>query len=80
VTNKVSGWRPAAARSRAAAGPGSESGCPDEPWRYEPAIVEIRAYSEDEWLAEAEGKTLTSDEFLAHLRRAPDARSADGDP
>jgi hypothetical protein len=37
----------------------------------EQAIIEIRRYSEDEWLAEAEGRTLTSEEFLAHVQRAP---------
>jgi hypothetical protein len=37
----------------------------------ERAVVEIRRYTEDEWVAEAEGKVLASDEFLDHLRRAP---------
>lgn len=37
----------------------------------ERAVVEIRPYTEDEWVAEAEGKVLSSDEFIDHLRRAP---------
>lgn len=37
----------------------------------DPAGVEIRPYGEDEWVAEADGKVLSSEEFLAHLSRAP---------
>jgi hypothetical protein len=37
----------------------------------ERAVVEIRPYTEDEWVAEADGRVLSSEEFLAHLRRAP---------
>ena len=37
----------------------------------ERAVVEIRPYSEDDWIAETEGKVLSSDEFIEHLHRAP---------
>ena len=39
----------------------------------EQAVVEIRPYSEEEWIAEAEGKVLSTEEFVEHLRRAPGA-------
>jgi hypothetical protein len=39
----------------------------------EPAVVEIRPYSEEEWIAEGEGKVLSTEEFVEHLRRAPGA-------
>ncbi len=37
----------------------------------EPAVVEIRPYSEEDWIAETEGKVLSTEEFVEHLRRAP---------
>jgi hypothetical protein len=37
----------------------------------ERAVIEIRPYSEDEWIAETEGKVLSTEEFIEHLRRAP---------
>ena len=37
----------------------------------ERAVVEIRPYTEDEWVAEADGRVLSNEEFLDHLRRAP---------
>jgi hypothetical protein len=37
----------------------------------EQAVVEIRPYSEEEWIAEAEGEVLSTEEFVEHLRRAP---------
>jgi hypothetical protein len=37
----------------------------------ERAVIEIRSYSEDEWIAETEGKVLSTEEFIEHLRRAP---------
>jgi len=37
----------------------------------ERAVVEIRPYSEEEWIAEGEGKVLSTEEFVEHLRRAP---------
>lgn len=37
----------------------------------ERAVVEIRPYSEEECIAETEGKVLSTDEFVEHLRRAP---------
>ena len=37
----------------------------------EQAVVEIRPFTEGEWVAEAEGKVLSTDEFVEHLRRAP---------
>jgi hypothetical protein len=40
----------------------------------ERAVVEIRPYNEDEWVAEAEGNVLSTDEFVEHLRRAPGPR------
>ena len=39
----------------------------------ERAVVEIRPYSEEEWIAETEGKVLSTEEFVEHLRRAPGA-------
>jgi hypothetical protein len=39
----------------------------------ESAVVEIRPYTEDEWVAEAQDKTLSSAAFIEHLRRAPGA-------
>lgn len=39
----------------------------------EQAIVEIHRYSEEEWIAEGEGRVLSTDEFVEHLRRAPGA-------
>lgn len=35
------------------------------------AVVDVRAYTEADWMAEADGKILSTDEFIAHLRRAP---------
>lgn len=35
------------------------------------AVVEIRRYSEDDWIAETKGRVLSTEEFLDHLRRAP---------
>lgn len=37
----------------------------------EQAVVEIRRYSEEDWIAETEGKVLSTEEFIDHLRRAP---------
>jgi hypothetical protein len=37
----------------------------------ERAVVEIRPYSEEDWIAETEGKVLSTEEFVEHLRRAP---------
>jgi hypothetical protein len=37
----------------------------------ERAVVEIRPYSEEDWIAETEGKVLSTQEFVEHLRRAP---------
>ena len=37
----------------------------------EQAVVEIRPFTEEEWIAEAEGKVLSTEEFVEHLRRAP---------
>lgn len=37
----------------------------------ERAVVEIRPYSEEDWIAETEGKVLSTDEFIEHLHRAP---------
>ncbi len=37
----------------------------------EQAVVEIRRYGEEEWIAEGEGRVLSTEEFVAHLRRAP---------
>jgi len=37
----------------------------------ERAVIEIRRYSEDEWLAETDGTVLSTEEFVEHLRRAP---------
>jgi hypothetical protein len=39
----------------------------------EHAVVEIRRYGEEEWIAEGEGHVLTTEEFVEHLRRAPSA-------
>jgi hypothetical protein len=38
----------------------------------EPAIVEVRSYTAGEWMAEAQGRTLSSEEFIAHLERCPE--------
>jgi hypothetical protein len=37
----------------------------------EQAVVEIRPYTEEDWIAETEGKVLSTEEFIEHLRRAP---------
>jgi hypothetical protein len=37
----------------------------------ERAVIETRPYSEDAWIAETEGKVLSTEEFIEHLRRAP---------
>ena len=37
----------------------------------ERAVVEIRLYSKEDWIAETEGKVLSTEEFVEHLRRAP---------
>lgn len=37
----------------------------------EQAVVEIRPYTEEDWIAETEGKVLSTEEFIDHLRRAP---------
>ncbi len=37
----------------------------------EQAVVEIRRYGEEDWIAEGEGRVLSTKEFVAHLRRAP---------
>jgi hypothetical protein len=34
-------------------------------------VIEIRPYSEDEWIAETDGNVLSTEEFIEHLRRAP---------
>jgi len=34
--------------------------------------IEIRPYSEDEWIANTKGKVLRTEEFVEHLRRAPE--------
>lgn len=39
----------------------------------ERAVVEIRPYFEEEWIAETAGKVLSTEEFVDHLRRAPGA-------
>jgi hypothetical protein len=36
-------------------------------------VVEIRRFGEDEWIAEGEGRVLTTEEFVEQLRRAPAA-------
>lgn len=41
----------------------------------ERAVIEIRRYTEDDWIAEGEGRVLSTEEFVAHLRRAPGADS-----
>jgi len=33
-------------------------------------LVEIQPYTEDKWVAEADGRALSREEFLDHLRRA----------
>lgn len=35
------------------------------------AVIDIRPYSEEDWIAETEGKVLSTEEFVEHLRRAP---------
>jgi hypothetical protein len=37
----------------------------------ERAVVEIRPYSEEDWIAETEGEVFSTEEFIEHLRRAP---------
>ena len=37
----------------------------------EQAVIEIRPYTEEDWIAEAEGQVLSTEEFIGHLRRAP---------
>jgi hypothetical protein len=37
----------------------------------EQAVIEIRRYGEEEWIAEGEGRVLSTEEFVEHLRRAP---------
>jgi hypothetical protein len=37
----------------------------------EQAVVEIRPYTEEDWIAETEGKVLSTEEFIEHLRGAP---------
>ncbi len=37
----------------------------------ERAVIDIRPYSEEDWIAETEGKVLSTEEFVEHLRRAP---------
>jgi hypothetical protein len=39
----------------------------------EQAVVEIRRFGEEEWIAEGEGRVLTTEEFVEHLSRAPGA-------
>jgi hypothetical protein len=34
-------------------------------------VVEIRPYGEEGWIAEGEGRVLSTEEFIDHLRRAP---------
>jgi hypothetical protein len=34
------------------------------------AVIDIRPYSEEEWIADTEGKALSTEEFVEHLRRA----------
>ena len=37
----------------------------------ERAVIEIRPYSEEEWIAETDGKVISTEEFVEYLRRAP---------
>jgi len=37
----------------------------------ERAVIDICPYSEEEWIAETDGKVLSTEEFVEHLRRAP---------
>ena len=34
------------------------------------AVIDIRPYLEEEWIADTEGKALSTEEFVEHLRRA----------
>lgn len=42
----------------------------------ERAVIEIRRYDEEDWIAETEGRALSTEEFVDHLSRAP---AADGE-
>ena len=35
------------------------------------AVVEVRRYTVEDWVAESEGQVLSTDEFVAHLQRCP---------
>ena len=37
----------------------------------EPALVEVRPSTLEDWIAEGEGKVLSSEEFAEHVRRCP---------
>jgi hypothetical protein len=37
------------------------------------AVVEIRPYTDEDWIAERDGKVRSTEEFIEHLRRAPGA-------
>jgi hypothetical protein len=37
----------------------------------ERVLIEIRPYSEEEWIAGTEGEVLSTDELVEHLRLAP---------
>lgn len=37
----------------------------------ERAVIEIHRYDVEDWIAETEGRVLSTDEFVEHLSRAP---------
>lgn len=37
----------------------------------ERAVIEIRPYTVEDWIAEGEGRVFSTEEFVDHLRRAP---------